>query len=99
MQVYNKRNTRLHERDRSVIGEFARRLSLTSGKAIRKAEIKYVSNYKGINAMTKMRTGTFMFTNQLGRTQVLPNTFRDKCVCFNTTVVENAECWVLLSSS
>lgn len=95
MQVYIKRNTRLHERDRSVIGEFAKRLSLNSGKAIRKSEIKNLSNHKGVNMITKIRTGTFMFTKQLIRMSVLPTSLRDRCVSCNDLVEENAEHLIL----
>lgn len=95
MQVYTKRNTRLHERDRSVIGEFAKRLSLNSGKTIRRSEIKNLSNHKGVSMITKIRTGTFMFTKQLIRMSVLPTSLRDRCVCCNDPVEENPEHLIL----
>lgn len=91
LQVYLKRNARLHEKDRSVIGAFAKKLALTSGKAIRKSEIRNASSYKGVNWITRLRTGTFLFTNQLVGLQVLPNTLRNRCVCCNEAGVEDAE--------
>jgi hypothetical protein len=90
-QVHANRTRRVLERDRSVIGQWANRLQITSGQAIRKAEIMQACRYTGINAITKLRTGTFLFTNQLVRLQILPGTYRNKCVCCGTEEVEDVE--------
>jgi hypothetical protein len=85
----------MHEKDRSVIGQWASRLQITSGKAIRKAEIKCSSSYAGVNLITKIRTGTFTYTKQLVRLQVLPGTLTNKCVCCGQEEIEDAEHLIL----
>lgn len=90
-QVLINRTNRMHEKDKSIIGQWANRISITSGKAIRKAEIRNTCNYTGINLITKLRTGTFTFTNQLVRLQVLPDTLKNKCVCCKIGIVEDVE--------
>jgi endonuclease/exonuclease/phosphatase (EEP) superfamily protein YafD len=90
-QVVSNRTTKMHEKDKSVIGQWAQRYQLTSGKAIRKSEIKCASSYTGINAITKIRTGTFTYTKQLVRLQVIPSTYTNRCVCCDTEELEDAE--------
>ena len=90
-QVESNRSTRCHEKDNSIIGQWADRVKITSGKAIRKAEIKKASSYAGINLITKIRTGTFNYTKQLVRLQVIPDSFRNKCVCCMREEIEDAE--------
>ena len=90
-QVLENRATRMHERDSSVIGRWADRVGITSGRAIRKAEIIKASNYIGVNMITKIRTGTFNYTKQLVRLLGLPGTYSHKCVCCGLEEIEDAE--------
>ena len=94
-EVKKNRNTRLHERDKSNIGAWADKLNIKSGKLIRKYEINKAINYKGINMITKIRTGTFTFTNQLVRLSYLPLEFKNKCVGCNQVVIEDVEHLIL----
>ena len=90
-QVAANRLERLRERDISVIGNFAKKYSLKSGKALIKAEILKRCNYIGLNGLIKMRTGTFSFTKDLVRTGLVPTIYRDKCICCRKTCIENVE--------
>lgn len=62
--VYNRRINRLHE---SVIGKWTDELKIKSGTMMRKNV-----NYKGISMITKIRTGTLMFTQSMVRLGILP---------------------------
>lgn len=90
-QVRISRTNRMHEKDKSIVGQWANRISISSGKAIRKAEFRNACNSTGINLITKLRTGTFTFTNQLVRLQTLPESFKNKCVCCKLEVIEDVE--------
>ena len=94
-QVRLNRSNKLHERDKSIISRWAKDLRITSGKAIRKAEIKCASSYAGLSLITKIRTGTFTNTKQLVRLQVIPRRYANKCVCCDTDVTEDAEHLIL----
>ena len=94
-QVADNRTARLHERDRSVIGEFADRYSINSGKPIIKAEIKEDSDRIGVNGLIRIRTGTFPFTKDLVRNLTLPTRYRSGCVCCENSTSENIEHLIL----
>ena len=90
VQVCANRTGKMHERDRSVIGQWASSLSLGSGKAIRAAELDAAKHYLGVNTLTKIRTGTLSFTSQLVRILNLPPDLRNSCVCCKGTSREDA---------
>ena len=95
VQVTLNRTKRAHEKDNSIIGQWAKSLNITSGKAIRKAEIKHTCNYLGVNMITKIRTGTAMFTNQLVRILKAPASLKNKCICCKENTIEDVEHLIL----
>ena len=89
-QVVANRINKLIERDKSIIGEWARNLELSSGKTLRRAELEY-SSYRGINMLMRVRLGCIIYTNQLVRTLKLNNSLLNSCVCCKEKVVEDIE--------
>lgn len=98
-QVAVNRTATLHTRDSSIIGEWATKIGIKSGKAVRKAEIHKKANYIGVNNLTKVRTGTFMFTNSLVRFGTIPARMKNKCLCCKEETLENAEHMLLYCSA
>lgn len=90
-QLVSNRLTRLHERSRSVIGNWAHDNAIGSGAMLRKAEIARGCNPIGVNAILRMRTGTFRFTKELVILQRLPEYHRNRCACCGLNVVENVQ--------
>ena len=90
-QIISIKLNKLLTRNQSVIGEWANRLSLTSGVSIRKGEIDSAYSSIGFNAITRIRTGTFTFTNQLVRIGKLPTRFRNSCVCCGSSTTEDVK--------
>ena len=84
-QLESSRQTKLHSRDKFIVKEWARRIGITNGILIRKAEIANRANYVGVNYLTRLRTGTFHFTNNLVRLGHLPEELKNKCVCCKKT--------------
>lgn len=98
-EVLANRAERVYQRDNSVIGLWAKELQLTNCLAIRKAEIRENASYSGINMVIKMRTGTFNYTRNLVRLQIIPNTYSNKCVCCDGEEPEDAEHLLLRCNS
>jgi len=89
-QVVANRSNKLIERDKSIIGEWARNLELGSGKSLRRAELEN-SSYRGINMLMRVRTGCINYTNQLVRTLKLNDSLLNSCVCCKEKVKEDIE--------
>ena len=89
-QVVTNRSNRLLERDRSVIGSWARNLFIRSGKSIRRVEL-FGSHHRGVNMLMKIRTGCISMTNQLVRSMRLDSSLMNSCVCCKEKVKEDIE--------
>ena len=63
--MYKDYQLRIDKRENSLISKKAKEWKMVSGKLIRKLEVSLKLNPRGVEALTKLRTGTFMFTNQL----------------------------------
>ena len=100
LQILEKYITnKLHERDKSVIGEWAKKVGITDGYAIRKAEISKRANYIGVNLLTKIRTGTMQFTNNLVKQGIIPERLKNKCLCCKENILDNVEHMMLYCSA
>lgn len=71
--VIEARTRAAHEKDNSIIGRLCKSLNINSGKLVRKLDIKH---HVGCVALMRIRTGTFMFTNQMVRLGSVPTTTR-----------------------
>ncbi|MGL5636332.1 MAG: RNA-directed DNA polymerase, partial [Bacteroidales bacterium] len=87
--VKQSRHQHLLDRDKSVIGTLAGQLAIKSGKHIRRYELSEQHNPVGINALIRLRTGTFTFTNGLIRSRGLSPIYKDRCVACNANVKED----------
>ena len=88
--VLTNRISHSNVRDKSVIGQFASTYNITSGKKIRHSELYLHLYYIGVNALTKIRTGTFKYTNDYVRTGKLPSDLHQHCMCCMQPIKEDA---------
>jgi Reverse transcriptase (RNA-dependent DNA polymerase) len=65
--------------DRSIVGPWARGLSLGNGKLLRKLACKYRADAKGWETLFRIRTGTISWTNSLVHMGRLPLAARGTC--------------------
>jgi exonuclease III len=89
ISVIEKKMETLRNRDRSIIGSLARLYGLKSNKLIRKAEIERNLPHRGVNALMRLRTGTFTFSPNLAIVGKIPGEFRNKCVSCKQQVTED----------
>ena len=87
--VKENRLANIKEKDTSIAGKFAQEHLISSGKSIRKAEIMLNLDPVGVNALLRLRTGTFKFTNEYVVHGSIPSTLRNCCMCCKETVKED----------
>ena len=63
--VYEEYKNRLNIRDKSEITKFTKNLNIYSSKKIRRLELNSCDRGIGYLTLTRLRTGTFPFTNRL----------------------------------
>jgi exonuclease III len=90
----NNRKNLMFRKDQSLIGQFARNLSIRSGKVLRKAEVEESLDSRGLIALMRIRTGTYMFSNSLILKHNLESSFKDKCLFCKVNTKEEA--WHML---
>jgi hypothetical protein len=93
-QVMQKRMGDLNQKDSSIASTNAALYNITYGKKLFLSEINLALDPIAVNALLKIRTGTFKFTNDLVRTLTLPPEYHNKCVSCNKIVKEDV--WHLL---
>ena len=71
---------RVQERDRSIIGSLAAKFNWTSGKELRKAELNPSTSTLGLITMFKLRTGTFVTTNEMVIRGYFSPEYKNKCI-------------------
>ncbi|KAM0686139.1 hypothetical protein COBT_002640, partial [Conglomerata obtusa] len=99
--LINIRMTKIKNLDRSIIGEWGRKLKISSGNILRKMEITKECNNRGINTLLQIRTGTFKYTNHLVKIGKLPEYYYNTCILCRENKIENAyhlliECTALI---
>lgn len=78
--IVRSRMAYLMREGKSMIGDFAKRANIHSGKAMRCAELSHKGDRRGFQLMTLMRTGSYLFTKHLVSAGNLPLTYRSSCV-------------------
>ena len=89
MEVISTCFERLEKKDKSIIGEVAKKYGLKSGKIIRKVEIRNDTSGLGARILFKMRIGCFKYTNELVRCLKVNPDYKNKCICCNSNNVES----------
>ena len=90
-QLVSDRMEKLRHKDRSVVSGWADSLSIKDGCNIRRMQLKHGCSSLGMSMLIRLRTGTFLFTNQMVRLQLLPSRFKNRCVCCDEAVTENVQ--------
>ena len=86
---------KLNVRDNSRVVLWAKSLSLASGKLIRKCETLNICSSLGVLFITKMRTETILFVNQLIHLLLLPSRFHNRCACCDQQIIEDTKHFIL----
>ncbi len=89
--VLNNCGERSRKRDKSKISSISRALNIKSGKILRKAQLKFNVSPVGLDALIRIRMGSFQFTNELIRKGKIPSAYNDKCICCGSKVKEDPE--------
>ena len=97
--IIANRSQRAHEKDKSLIGEWANKFGIKSGINLRRAEIQQAKLEGNINNLLKKRLGTFYYTNHLVRLGHLDDSFKYKCISCNQNIKEDAENSILYCSA
>lgn len=94
-QVIEQKFNRMLELDNSKAKQHAIKYNIKSGKHLRKAEFQQHLNPIGLNALLRLRTRCFNFTNlQINKSRI-PSHYYDKYVCCNEEKKESI--WHLLA--
>jgi endonuclease/exonuclease/phosphatase (EEP) superfamily protein YafD len=86
-----------NEKDRSLIGKLAKKCSLKNARKIRMAQTLHPVSSTGVNALTRIRVGTFDFSDVILRKwsllvkTVIVDNLRGKCLCCQEDTRETAE--------
>ena len=78
-------------KDRSIVSRWADSLSIKDGCNISRMQLKHGSSSLGMRILIGLRTGTFIFTNQLVKIQLFHEQFKNRCVCCDGAVTENVQ--------
>ena len=73
--------SRIEKRDKAIATKLAKEYKIKSGKHIRRLEIRNKLKPLGTNQLTKIRTGTFLFTDRLIQMGKIKPDLKNKCVC------------------
>ena len=98
-EVLKDYQLRIEKREHSLISKNAKDWKLSSGKLLRKLEVSKKLNSNGAMLLTKLRTGTFMFTNNYVYSGKIPPEYKNKCICCQTRCIENTEHLMLKCSA
>lgn len=88
------RMSHLSDKDKSIIGSLATKHNINSGKFLRKKELSSYLPQIGVNALLRLRTGTFSFSRYLAKIGKIDFDYTFKCVCCKETVTEDT--WHLM---
>lgn len=76
-------------RDKTIIGNIARICDFGYNKLIQEIECEHPRLNRGIQAILKLRTGTFRFTNELVKSKWLESKWLNRCICCKEETKEN----------
>ena len=98
-EVLSEYLPRIKSKDGTNASREATRLRLGSGKKIRRAEVNGLSPSGGLYYLTKIRTGTFQFTNKLVFSGQIGQEYTNKCAFCKNNCIENPEHLMLYCSA
>ena len=90
-EVLDEYIPRIRRRDKTIASREATQYRLGSGKLIRRLELSGLCASGGLYHLTRLRTGTFQFTNKLVFSGKIRPQFLNKCAFCNRSTVENTE--------
>lgn len=97
-KVIENRSKKKEDSDKSRATDFARSLGIRSGKMLRRAQVHEMLPSKGVLALLKLRTGTFLFTKHLVQALDLDSRLRNICLFCGAEVEEDAWHYLLVCS-
>jgi hypothetical protein len=91
MEVLNEYIPRVNRRDHTEATRQATQLKLGSGKQIRRLQLSNLSSTSGLYYLTRLRTGTYQFTNKLIFSGIISPRYINKCAFCKKNTIENIE--------
>jgi hypothetical protein len=90
-EVLDEYYLRIQKRDHTLISREANKYKFGSGKKIRKLQLSNQNISNGLYHLTKLRTGTYQFTNKLVFSGFIDPGYTNKCAFCKKHTIENTE--------